>query len=146
MQALWALQGAGLHPYAPPPLNAALLRNSLAICQDVTDLRYLKAFRFTMYNVILSRARNFLETSENIKILTHPYINLDWFSCKMKQKKYIFLENKFKMDNSKMSFLKSPILKTFSRKFHRLVFGLVELIDAKGIDVAQHIWPWGYPT
>ena len=28
-----------------------------------------------------------------------------------------------------------------SRKFHGLVLGLVELIDAKGIDLAQPIWP-----
>ena len=34
-------------------------------------------------------------------------------------------------------FSKSPILKIFSGKFHRLVLGLVGLIDAKGIDVAQ---------
>jgi hypothetical protein len=33
----------------------------------------------TLYNVILRIARNFLETRENIKILTHPFyhINLD---------------------------------------------------------------------
>jgi hypothetical protein len=28
----------------------------------------------------------------------------------------------------------------FLRKFHGLVLGLVGLIDAKGIDVAQPIW------
>ena len=43
-------------------------------------------------------------------------------------------------DFSKWPFSKSPILKIFSRKFHRLVLGLVGLIDAKGIDVAQRIW------
>ena len=32
------------------------------------------------------------------------------------------------------------ILNIFLRKFHGLVVGLVELIDAKGIDVAQPIW------
>ena len=37
-------------------------------------------------------------------------------------------------------FSKSPILKIFLRKFHRLVLGLVGLMDAKGIDVAQPIW------
>ena len=36
-------------------------------------------------------------------------------------------------------FSKSPILKIFLRKFHRLILGLVGLIDAKGIDVAQPI-------
>ena len=34
---------------------------------------------YTLYNVILRIARNFLETRENIKISTHPFyhINLD---------------------------------------------------------------------
>jgi hypothetical protein len=45
----------------------------------------------TLYNTILRIARNFLETRENIKILTHPFyhINLGWFSwewCKKKKK------------------------------------------------------------
>ena len=38
-------------------------------------------------------------------------------------------------------FSKSPILKKFPRKFQRSALGLVELIDAKGIDLAQPIWP-----
>jgi hypothetical protein len=60
----------------------------------------------------------------------------------MKQKKNIFFEKKFKMaDSKKLSFSKSPILKKISRKFYRLVLGLVGLIDAKGIGVAQPIWP-----
>ena len=49
-------------------------------------------------------------------------------------------------DSKKAHFSKSPILKIFSRKFLRLVLGLVGLNDAKGIDVAQRIWPWGCPT
>ena len=49
-------------------------------------------------------------------------------------------------DSKKAHFLKSPILKIFSRKFLRFVLGLVGLNDAKGIDVAQCIWPWGCPT
>ena len=65
----------------------------------------------------------------------------------MKQKKFFFFEKKFKMADSKNAhFSKSPILKIFSRKFLRLVLGLVGLNDAKGIDVAQCIWPWGCPT
>ena len=40
-------------------------------------------------------------------------------------------------DSKKLSFSKSPILKFLLRKFHGLVLGLVELIDAMGIDVAQ---------
>ena len=50
-------------------------------------------------------------------------------------------EKKIKMaDSKKVHFSKSPILKFFSRKFLRLVLGLVGLNDAKGIDVAQRIW------
>ena len=49
-------------------------------------------------------------------------------------------------DSKKAHFLKSPILKKFSRKFLRFVLGLVGLNDAKGINVAQCIWPWGCPT
>ena len=37
----------------------------------------------------------------------------------------------------KLRFSKSTILDIFSQKFHGLVLGLVVLIDAKGIDVAQ---------
>ena len=56
-------------------------------------------------------------------------------------------QKKFKMaDSKKAHFSKSPILKKFSRKFLRFVLGLVGLNDAKGIDVAQCIWPWGCPT
>ena len=44
-------------------------------------------------------------------------------------------------DSKKQRFSKSPILKTFSENFHRLVLGLVGFIDAKGIDEAQRIWP-----
>jgi hypothetical protein len=52
----------------------------------------------------------------------------------------ISLKKNFKMaDSKKLSFSKSPILKFFLRKFHGLVLGLVELIDAKGIDVTQPI-------
>ena len=65
----------------------------------------------------------------------------------MKQKKIFFPKKKFKMSDSKKAhFSKSPILKKFSRKFLRWVIGWVELNDAKGIDVAQRIWPWGCPT
>ena len=63
---------------------------------------------------------------------------------KIKQKKKFFFWKK----NPKWPFFKnghfskSPILKKFSRKFHRLVLWLVGLIDAKGINVAQRKdWP-----
>ena len=59
-----------------------------------------------------------------------------------KKKKKKIQKKKFKMaDSKKAHFLKSPILKNFSRKFLRFVLGLVGLNDAKGIDVAQRIWP-----
>ena len=94
----------------------------------------------TLYNDILRIAINLLETRENIKIESHSFYHIicdlfSWGSCKKK----IFFEKK----NPKWlifqnrHFSKSPILKIFLWKFHGLVLGLVELIDAKGIDVAQ---------
>ena len=57
----------------------------------------------------------------------------------MKQKKKKS-EKKFKMAHSKkLRFSKSTILKFFSRKFHRLVLGLVRLNDAKGIDGSTYM-------
>ena len=56
-------------------------------------------------------------------------------------------KKKIKMaDSKKVHFSKLPILKKFLRKFHGLNRGSVELIDAKGIDVAQTIWRSGCPT
>ena len=49
-------------------------------------------------------------------------------------------------NSKKQRFLKSPILNIFLWKFYGLVLGLIELIDAKGIDVAQPIWLWGCPV
>ena len=51
-------------------------------------------------------------------------------------------QKKIKMANSKkLRFSKRPILNIFfKQKIHELVLGLVQLIDAKGIDVAQPIW------
>ena len=43
-------------------------------------------------------------------------------------------------DSKKLSFSTSPKAEEFPQKFHGLVLGLVELIDVKGIDVAQPIW------
>ena len=62
---------------------------------------------------------------------------------KNKAKKNIFfLKKKIKMaDSKKLSFSTSPKAEQFPPKFHGLVRGLVGLIDAKGIDVAQRIWP-----
>jgi hypothetical protein len=91
----------------------------------------------TLYNVILRIARNLLKTSENIKIRPIHFTIQIWTD---------FHENEPKKKKSKWPifqngrFSKSPILKKISRKFHRLVLGLVRLIDVKGIDVAQPIW------
>ena len=47
----------------------------------------------------------------------------------------------FKMaDSKKGHFPAPPIINIFFQKFHGLVLGLVELINVKGIDVAQPIW------
>ena len=52
------------------------------------------------------------------------------------------IKKKFKMADSKRGhFLAPPILNIFFQKFPGLVLGSVELIDVKGIDVAQPIWP-----
>ena len=60
---------------------------------------------------------------------------------------FFLLKKKFKMtDSKKVHFSKLPILKIFLWKFHGLVLWLVELIDAKGIDLSQPIWLWGCPT
>ena len=58
-----------------------------------------------------------------------------------------FWKKKFKMAAyKKCHFPAPPILNIFLWKFHGLVLGLVELIDAKGIDMAQPIWLWGCPA
>ena len=55
------------------------------------------------------------------------------FMGKKKERK----KKKIKMaDSKKQHFSKLPILNIILWKFHGLVLGLVELIDAKGIDVA----------
>ena len=65
----------------------------------------------------------------------------------MKEKK-ILEKMKFKMANSKKrSFFKIANSQYFLWKFHGAVLGFrVEFIDAKGIGMAQPIWPWGCPT
>ena len=110
---------------------------------------FYKFFKHTLYNVILRIAKYFLKTRENIKISTHPFYhtNLDWFSWEWSKKKFFFEEKNSKwpiFQNGRFS--KSPILEIFSRKFHRSVLGLVGLIDAKPINVAQPMWSWGCLT
>jgi hypothetical protein len=43
-------------------------------------------------------------------------------------------------DLSKWPFFKITNSQKILKKFYRLVFGIVGLIDAKGIDIAQPIW------
>jgi hypothetical protein len=43
-------------------------------------------------------------------------------------------------DSKTPHFSAPPILNIFSKKFHGFVLGLVELIDGKGIGVAQLLW------
>ena len=81
------------------------------------------------------------------KILEKPFIvqkkndtSYKWagFFTDMKQKKIQDGRlRKFKMAASKKPYFPAlPILNIFSWKFHGLVLGLVELIDAKGIGMA----------
>ena len=44
-------------------------------------------------------------------------------------------------DSKKVSFSTLPKAEQVQPKIHGLVLGLVGLIDAKSIDVAQPIWP-----
>ena len=55
----------------------------------------------------------------------------------IEQKKILFLKKK--NQNGKLSFSTLPKAEQFPPKFHGLVLGLIGLIDAKGIDVAQSI-------
>ena len=48
--------------------------------------------------------------------------------------------------SKKTHFPAPPILNIISWNFHGLILGLVELIDAKGIGMAQLVWLWGCPT
>ena len=62
-------------------------------------------------------------------------------------KKKFFLKKKIQIGRlKKRSFSSSANCQYFSRKFHGLVLGLVELIFVKGIDVAQPIWSQGFLT
>ena len=63
------------------------------------------------------------------------------------KKKFFFRKKKFKMaDSKKLSFSTSSKAEQIPPKFHGFVLGLVGLNDAKGIDFAQPIRPWGCLT
>ena len=84
----------------------------------------------------------------------HPYCRNKWylvwtgclFSLRWRKKKFFFEKEIQNGQLKKAHFPGPPILNIFSWKFHGLVLGIVELIDAKGIDVAQPIWLWGCLT
>ena len=58
-----------------------------------------------------------------------------------KQKQKYFSEKKIQNGRLKKArFPAPPILNVFLQKFYGLVLGLIGLIDAKGIAVAQPIW------
>ena len=61
----------------------------------------------------------------------------------MKHKKIISFAKKFQNCRLKKTdfFQPPPKAEQLLPKFHRLVLGLLELIDAKGIGKAQPIWP-----
>ena len=64
-----------------------------------------------------------------------------FFIGKKQKRKKKFEKKKFKMaDLKKARFPAPPILNICLQKFHRVVLGLVGLIDAKAIGVAQPIW------
>ena len=69
------------------------------------------------------------------------------FHCNEAKKKIFLWKKKFKMATQKKPhFPAPPIFNICSWKFHALVLWLVGLIDAKGIDMAQCVWPWGCRT
>ena len=72
------------------------------------------------------------------------WTNFHWDEAK---KKFFFWKIKFKMADSKnWTFQLPPKAEQLPPKFFRLVLGLAGLIDAMGIDFAQPIWLWGWPT
>ena len=106
----------------------------------------------TLYTVLQKyrHTRNFLETMVcNLQKFGPSLLSYKcWLiSMGMKQKK----KKKFAKKISKWPTQKNwvfqppPKAEQFLPKFHGLVLGLVGLIDAKGIDVAQCIWSWGCP-
>ena len=67
---------------------------------------------------------------------------MTYFHVDEAKKNLFFFKKTNKMDDSKkLSFSTSPKAEQFLPKFHGLVLGYVELIDAKGIDLAQSTWP-----
>ena len=116
---------------------------------EMWEIQYLRSGRIvlktqidTLYCIFIGSCCFGLETRVIIKISTPSLLakRLWLIFMGMKLKIFSFWKKKSKMTNSKkLRFSKSPILKLFLRKFHRLVLGLVGLIDAKDIDVAVRL-------
>ena len=65
---------------------------------------------------------------------------------KIKKKKKKKIKKKIKIGRlKKIEFFNITKAEQFLPKFHRLVLGIVGLIDAKGINVTQPIWSSGCP-
>ena len=81
------------------------------------------------------------------KSLVFHKLWLIWIRLKQK-KKTKNLEKKIQNGRLKKTWVFQPPPKAeqFSPKFHRLVLGFIGLIDAKGINVTQPIWPSGCLT
>ena len=119
-------------------------------CKLAFLVKYPIQYYSTVLFIFLSPPRFLLEIRVIIKIskkfLVSHKLWLIWI--RMKQKKIFFLKKK----NSKWPTQKNwvfqlpPKAEQLSPKFHRLVLGLVGLIDAKGINVTQPIWLSGCPT
>ena len=98
----------------------------------VTLELHLKFHKLTLAAEMFGVGDFWMEIRVIIKILSHPWYprTFEMIFIEVEQKKKQF-EKKSKMANSKkLSFSKSSILKSFLRKFHRLVLGLVELIGS----------------
>ena len=78
----------------------------------------------------------------------HTLYNWLWTDFHGNEANFLFfLKKKFKMADSKKTHFPAPsILNIFSWFFYGLVLGLVELINAKGIEMSQLIWSWGCLT
>jgi hypothetical protein len=83
---------------AENPSARALARASSARTHDLPNW---KIMQYTLDNVILCIAKNFLETRENIKISTHPFYHIKFGLIFMGMMEKKIDKKKFKMADSK---------------------------------------------
>ena len=70
-----------------------------------------------------------------------PHMKAFGLFVELKQFYFFFLKKKIQNGRlKKRSFIPAPPILFFCEIFYGLVLGLVGLIDAKGIDLAQPIW------